>query len=77
MRAVENHGIRPVPIRLRHKYSPENERYHKEARFLSIYYDAPVNTKVELEKRMKVVEAVMRVHTLRTPSIVDEVEKQI
>ena len=32
VRAVENHGIRPLPYRIRSPYSPEDERYHWDAR---------------------------------------------
>jgi ribosomal protein S6 len=76
VRAVENHGVRPLPFRIRSKYSLEGERYQSDARFVSLYYDAPVGTMADLEQRLKLNEAVLRCTTLRTPSVVDEVSKQ-
>lgn len=73
MRGVENHGIRPLPFKIRSKYSPVEERYQQSARFVSIYYDAPVSTKNELEMALRVNEKILRYTTVKTPSIVDEV----
>ena len=73
VRAVENHGVRPMPFRVRSKYSPEEERYQREARFVSLYYDAPVATKKDLEVKLRLEEPVLRFNTMRLPSILDEV----
>jgi len=73
VRAVENHGVRPLPFRVRSKYSPEGERYQSEARFVSLYYDAPVGTMADLEVKLRLNEQILRCSTMRTPSVVDEV----
>lgn len=73
VRAVENHGIRPLPFRIRSKYSPEDERYQKKARYVSLYYDAPVSTRNELELAVRLDEKILRFNTLKLKSVVDEV----
>ena len=40
---------------------------------MSIYYDAPVGTKNDLEGMLRLNETVLRFSTMRTPSVVDEV----
>ena len=40
---------------------------------MSIYFDAPVGTKNELEQALRLNEKVLRTHTMRPQSIVDEV----
>ena len=54
-------------------YSPEDERYPKNARFLSVYYDAPKNTKSSMEISLRLHEQVLRFTTFRQKSIIDEV----
>ena len=73
---MENHGVRPLPFRIRSKYSPEEERYQRTARFVSLYYDAPVGTKTDLETKLKLNEQILRCNTLRAKSVVDEVSRR-
>mmetsp|Transcript_9730 Transcript_9730/g.12788 ORF Transcript_9730/g.12788 Transcript_9730/m.12788 type:complete len:161 (-) Transcript_9730:146-628(-) len=73
VRAVENHGLRPLPFRVRSKYLPEDERYQKNARYVSLYYDAPVSARMDLELTVRLDEKILRFNTLRLESIVDEV----
>lgn len=41
VRGVQNHGIRPLPHRFKARYPDiEGNRYYKEGRFISIYYDS-------------------------------------
>ena len=73
MRAVENHGIRQLPYRIKSRYSPEGERFQDAARFTSLYFDAPVKTKVQVEQALSLNEQVMRATFLRPESVEDEV----
>mmetsp|Transcript_43232 Transcript_43232/g.87416 ORF Transcript_43232/g.87416 Transcript_43232/m.87416 type:complete len:164 (-) Transcript_43232:153-644(-) len=73
VRAVENHGIRPLPYRIRSPYSPDDERYHWDARVVSLYFDAPVATKNELELALRLDEQIIRYTTMKTKSVTDEV----
>lgn len=73
MRAVENHGVRSLPYRIRSKYLPDGERYQKTARYVSLYYDAPVSAKNDLELTVRLDEAILRMNTLKLESVVDEV----
>eukprot|EP00622_Pseudochattonella_farcimen_P003292 FR738432.1.p1 GENE.FR738432.1~~FR738432.1.p1 ORF type:complete len:158 (+),score=19.89 FR738432.1:122-595(+) len=76
VRACENHGVRPLPYRFRSPYSPEEERYQRSARFLSLYYDSHPNTKVDMELNLRLNEKVLRFMTFRKPSVADEVRSQ-
>ena len=73
VRAVENHGVRSLPFRIKSKYSPEGERYQDAARFTSVYFDAPVKTKVEVEQALALNEHILRSTFLRPKSVIDEV----
>jgi ribosomal protein S6 len=63
-----------LPFRIRSKYLPEGERYQKTARYVSLYYDAPVSARNDLEISVRLDEKVLRFNTLKLPSVVDEVE---
>jgi ribosomal protein S6 len=73
VRAVENHGVRPLPYRIKSRYSPEGERFQDAARFTSLYFDAPVKTKADVEQALALNEQVLRTSFFRPKSVVDEV----
>lgn len=61
MRSIQNHGIRRLPHRFKGKYADrEGNRYYKDGRFFSIYYDANPVVQKEVDGMLKMDEQVLR-----------------
>ena len=54
VRSIQNHGIRRLPHRFKAKYADrEGNRYYKDGRFFSIYYDANPIVQKEVDGILK------------------------
>ena len=61
VRSIQNHGIRRLPHRFKAKYADlEGNRYYKDGRFFSIYYDANPIVQKEVDGILKLDEQVLR-----------------
>ena len=61
VRGIRNHGIRDLPHRFKARYPDKlGNRYYKQGRFVSIYYDASPTVLGEVEGALKLNEEVLR-----------------
>mmetsp|Transcript_17706 Transcript_17706/g.25859 ORF Transcript_17706/g.25859 Transcript_17706/m.25859 type:complete len:145 (-) Transcript_17706:299-733(-) len=61
VRSVQNHGTRDLPHRFKAKYADrEGNRYYKNGRFFSIYYDSNPMVQKEVDGLLRMDEEVLR-----------------
>uniref|UniRef100_A0A6S8YXD6 Ribosomal protein S6 n=1 Tax=Ditylum brightwellii TaxID=49249 RepID=A0A6S8YXD6_9STRA len=61
VRTVQNHGIRNLPHRFKARYpDKEGNRYYKEGRFISVWYDASPRTLNQVENEIRLDDQILR-----------------
>jgi len=61
VRGIRNHGVRDLPHRFKARYPDKlGNRYYKQGRFVSVYYDASPAVLREVESVLRLNEEVLR-----------------
>ena len=71
--ACENHGIRQLPFRIFPGVVAENITRCTDARFVSLYYDAPVEAMQKLELVLRLDDNILRFCSLREMGVLEKI----
>ncbi|CAM9775109.1 unnamed protein product [Chrysoparadoxa australica] len=72
VRCVEHHGLRSLPYRFQSKHQVENEeRYYKEGRWVSAYFDCAPKGLSAIHEVLRVEEGILRYTNLRPKTKLD------